>query len=85
MQCSSALWLTSPRGQLSRACRLRRATRRSAGAEAGRGNASQAWEEFKPYKRENKHTRARDAARASYGSSFDASFDQADGGLPPLR
>ncbi|KAK9817937.1 hypothetical protein WJX72_004542 [[Myrmecia] bisecta] len=35
------------------------------GAQAGRGNASRAWDEFKPYKRENKRTKARDASRAS--------------------
>ena len=37
----------------------------------------QAWDEFKPYKRENKRTRARDVARASASQSFD------DGGEPP--
>ena len=34
------------------------------GAGSGRGNARQAWDEFKPYKRENKRTRARDAGHA---------------------
>ena len=35
------------------------------GAGSGRGNARQAWDEFKPYKRENKRTRARDAGHAT--------------------
>lgn len=34
-----------------------------AGAAAGRGNATGAWEEFKPYTRSNKNTKARDASR----------------------
>lgn len=34
------------------------------GAESGRGNARDAWEEFKPFRRENKHTRARGAVQA---------------------
>jgi hypothetical protein len=33
------------------------------GAGAGVGNARDAWEEFKPYVRQNKHTRARQASR----------------------
>lgn len=40
-----------------------------AGAGAGRGNASRAWDEFKPFKRQNKHTQARAASTASYGGS----------------
>lgn len=48
----------------------------AAGAAAGSGNASRFWEEFKPYKRENKKTRARDASTASYGSSSFSSMDE---------
>lgn len=35
----------------------------------------QAWDEFKPFKKENKHTKARDAARASAASSDSADMD----------
>lgn len=35
----------------------------------------QAWDEFKPYKKENKRTKARDAARAS------VSMDGSDAGI----
>lgn len=42
-----------------------------AGAGAGSGNARRAWDEFKPFKRQNKHTRARDASTSSHGSSAD--------------
>lgn len=41
------------------------------GAGAGSGNARRAWDEFKPFKRQNKHTRARDASSSSHGSSAD--------------
>ncbi|PSC75282.1 chaperone -like [Micractinium conductrix] len=53
------------------------------GAGAGRGNSSRAWDEFKPFKRQNKRTQARDASTASYASSVDASMDASgseDGG-----
>eukprot|EP00798_Chlamydomonas_sp_ICE-L_P018719 gene18719-25244_t len=40
-----------------------------AGSSAGFGNSRNAWEEFKPYKRQNKHTRAREAS--SSASSMD--------------
>ena len=40
-----------------------------AGFGSGAGNASRAWDEFKPFKRENKRTRARDASAAAYGGS----------------
>lgn len=43
----------------------------NAGAGAGSGNASREWSEFKRHKRQNKHTQARDASTASYGSSMD--------------
>ncbi len=39
----------------------------------------QAWDEFKPYKKENKRTKARDAARASV-SMDDADAQVADDG-----
>lgn len=42
-----------------------------AGASSGSGNASRAWDEFKPYKKVNKRTKARDASTASYTSSSD--------------
>ncbi len=35
------------------------------GAAAGSGNAREAWDEFKPFKKENKRTRARDSMRTS--------------------
>lgn len=35
------------------------------GAQAGQGNARTAWDEFKPFKKENKRTKARAAAQAS--------------------
>lgn len=40
----------------------------------------QAWDEFKPYKKENKRTKARDATRASV-SMDDADSQTADDGL----
>ena len=47
---------------------------RCAGASAGSGNASREWTEFKRHKRQNKHTKARDASTASYGSSVDEAW-----------
>jgi hypothetical protein len=38
------------------------------GAGAGAGNSSRLWEEFKPFQRANKSTRARDASRCGYAS-----------------
>ena len=38
------------------------------GAASGRSNAREAWDEFKPFKKENKRTRARDAVRTNSGS-----------------
>ena len=38
-------------------------------ASQGRGNASRAWDEFKPFKKENKRTQARAAAASSSGAS----------------
>ena len=35
------------------------------GAQAGQGNARDAWDEFKPFKKENKRTKARAASTAS--------------------
>ncbi|EIE23899.1 DnaJ-domain-containing protein [Coccomyxa subellipsoidea C-169] len=55
--------------------------KQQAGADSGRGNAREAWDEFKPYKKENKRTKARDAARASV-SMDDADAQVADDGLP---
>ncbi len=40
---------------------------RHAGAASGRGNAREAWDEFKPFTRTNKHTQARDAAGNTAG------------------
>ena len=37
------------------------------GAASGRGNAREAWDEFKPFTRTNKHTQARDAAGSTAG------------------
>lgn len=48
------------------------------GAAAGQGNARQAWDEFKPYKRENKRTRARDASRVS-SDGDDGDDSESDG------
>ena len=39
------------------------------GMTAGRGNAREAWDEFKPFRKENKRTRARDAAQAQNGAT----------------
>ncbi|BDA46467.1 probable chaperone protein DnaJ at N-terminal half [Coccomyxa sp. Obi] len=54
--------------------------KQQAGANSGRGNAREAWDEFKPYKKENKRTKARDVARSS--ASMDSAEAQADDGLP---
>lgn len=40
---------------------------RHAGAASGQGNAREAWDEFKPFTRTNKHTQARDAAGNTAG------------------
>lgn len=48
---------------------------RHQGATSGRGNAQSAWDEFKPFQKENKHTRARDSARASVTGDGAASTD----------
>lgn len=37
----------------------------------GRGNASKAWDEFKPHKRENKRTRARGASATAFSVEAD--------------
>lgn len=50
---------------------------RHQGANSGRGNAQSAWDEFKPFKKENKHTRARDSARAS--ASADGAVKETSG------
>lgn len=50
---------------------------RHQGAASGQGNAQSAWDEFKPFKKENKHTRARDSARAG-ASGSGAEVDDAD-------
>ena len=41
---------------------------RHPGAASGRGNAREAWDEFKPFTRTNKHTQARDAAGNTAGT-----------------
>ena len=47
------------------------------GASSGKGNASKAWDEFKPHKRENKRTRARGAAaEASTSGHESATYSQ---------
>ena len=50
------------------------------GGAAGRGNAREAWDEFKPFKRENKRTRARAASRTEEGSSAEAEEGSREGG-----
>lgn len=42
------------------------------GAQAGQGNARDAWDEFKPFTKENKRTKARAASQA--GASVDGDF-----------
>ena len=51
---------------------------RHQGAASGQGNAQSAWDEFQPFKKENKHTKARDAATASASSSNGAAAAQAE-------
>ena len=41
------------------------------GAQAGQGNARTAWDEFKPFKKENKRTKAR-AASSQASASLDS-------------
>lgn len=43
------------------------------GAQAGQGNARDAWDEFKPFTKENKRTKARAASQAS--TSVDGDLD----------
>ncbi len=43
------------------------------GAHAGQGNARDAWDEFKPFTKENKRTKARAASQASM--SVDGDLD----------
>ena len=49
------------------------------GAAAGKGNAREAWDEFKPFKKENKRTRARDAVRAQRTAAAETSTSPAEG------
>jgi len=49
------------------------------GGAAGRGNAREAWDEFKPYKRENKRTRARAATRTEEGATSGAGDGSGEG------
>lgn len=46
-----------------------------AGSSAGTGNAARFWDEFKPHKRTNKRSQARDASTASFSSA--SSIDEA--------
>lgn len=48
---------------------------RHQGAASGRGNAQSAWDEFKPFKKENKHTKAQDSAKASASGDGAATGD----------
>ena len=41
------------------------------GSQAGQGNACSAWDEFQPFKKENKRTRARAASQASASAGGD--------------
>ena len=47
--------------------------KRHQGAQAGQGNARDAWDEFKPFTKENKRTKARAASQASM--SVDGDLD----------
>ena len=48
---------------------------RHGNVNSGKGNANKAWEEFKPHKRENKRTRARDSAAEASTSNGHATTD----------
>eukprot|EP00891_Asterochloris_glomerata_P000287 jgi/Astpho2/287/fgenesh1_pg.00010_%23_49_t len=50
---------------------------RHAGAASGQGNAREAWDEFKPFTRTNKHTQARDAAGNTAGMDGGARLPEA--------
>ncbi|KAL0035404.1 hypothetical protein WJX77_005166 [Trebouxia sp. C0004] len=54
------------------------------GAQAGQGNARDAWDEFKPFTKENKRTKARAASQA--GTSADGHLDATsnDEGMPVM-
>ncbi|KAI3438697.1 hypothetical protein D9Q98_001117 [Chlorella vulgaris] len=49
--------------------------KRHTGSSAGTGNAARFWDEFKPHKRTNKRSQARDASTASFSSA--SSIDEA--------
>ena len=49
------------------------------GGSAGQGNAREAWDEFKLYRRENKRTRARAATRTEDGASGEANDGDGEG------
>ena len=55
------------------------------GAAAGRGNAREAWDEFKPFKKENKRTRARDAVRTQSMAAAEASVSSGNADAPNDR
>lgn len=50
------------------------------GAQAGQGNARDAWDEFKPFKKENKRTKARAASQASAAVDGDLDTTSSDNG-----
>ena len=50
------------------------------GAQAGQGNARDAWDEFKPFKKENKRTQARAASQASSSADGDLAASSTDEG-----
>lgn len=50
------------------------------GAQAGQGNARDAWDEFKPFKKENKRTQARAASQASSSVDGDLAGSSTDEG-----
>ncbi|KAK9804086.1 hypothetical protein WJX73_005526 [Symbiochloris irregularis] len=52
---------------------------RRGGIDRGKGNASKAWDEFKPHVRENKRTRARGASAAASPAPFREDHEQATG------
>ena len=52
-------------------------------ASQGRGNASRAWDEFKPFQKENKRTQARAAAASSSGGDSAAPTEASECVLDP--
>jgi DnaJ-class molecular chaperone len=55
-----------------------------AGAERRKSNASEAWEEFKPFKKETRRTKARDSAEAGASTAGGGGSSDAVGTAAPL-